>query len=96
MVDVVRDPGIKVAQGIVGERREVHDRVESFQVLLPDIPEIQPQLGNGAEARSERTPLKEVAVEADHLMAGIEQDWCHYGTDVTFVSGEQDAHSLSS
>jgi len=88
MVDVVRDLGVQVAQRIVGERREVDDRVEPLQVRRLDVPKVQPQLRNVVNARSERTPPEEITVEADHLVAGAEQHRHHHGADVTLVSGD--------
>ena len=46
VVDVVRDLRIQVAQRIVGERGQVDDGVESFEVRRLHVPQVDAQLTN--------------------------------------------------
>ena len=71
---------------------QVGDGIESLQVLRSNVPEIERHLGNVANAGAERALPEEIAVQADHLVAGVEQHRHHYGADVALVSGDQDAH----
>src|SRR2546427_205911 len=88
MADVVRDLGVQVGQLIVGERREVDDSVEPFQVRRLDVSKIDSHLGNILNDWAKRALLEEVAIETDHLLANSEQHRHHHGADVTLVSGD--------
>src|SRR6185295_14559654 len=93
VVDLVGEPHVEVAQGIVREGGEMHDGVEAFEVGGPDgthvLLEGADRLRPGPEGRS---PV-EVGVEADDLVAGPDQEGRHDGPDVAPAAGEEDPHA---
>jgi hypothetical protein len=63
----------------------VNDRVEPPELRRPDVPNVEPQLGNRANALGEIAFSEEVAVQTDHFVAGVEQQRYHHGSDVALV-----------
>ena len=47
VVDLVGDGGVQVAEGIVGERREMDDRLEALQVARLDVANILAEIAQG-------------------------------------------------
>src|SRR6266851_1097471 len=90
VVDVEGELRVEIAEGIVGERREVRDRIDPLEIpgferahVLRDRPD---GVGPGAEGRS---PV-EVCVDADHLVARGDHHRRHHGADVSPASRDQD------
>ena len=94
MVDVVRDLGIQVAERIVGERRDVQDGVDSFEVSRVDAANVGADRGNVDDAGAERAGGVEVAVEADDVVSRGQQHRNHDGADVSEVSGDENPHAV--
>ena len=88
MVDLVGDVRVQVPERIVGQRREVNDRVEALQASCLDVSQVESSLGDIVNPRCERTLPEEVAVETGHLVAGIEQHGHRHGTDIALVAGD--------
>ena len=94
MIDFVGKAGPEIAERIVGERGKMDDRVDSFEIGELDVARIFPDgrhIGDDAALRK-GAALIEIAVEASHLVPGLEQHGGHDGADVAAMSGQQNAH----
>jgi hypothetical protein len=71
MIDLVRQPGLEVAEGIVRQGSQVDDRFDSLQIPALDVAHILADAGHGRDRATfdEGAAFIQVAVEADHLMA---------------------------
>ena len=76
------------------------DRVEAREPLGLDVAHVAADrldVGDrGHRGRlAERAPLVQVAVEADDLVAGVEEHRHEHGADVAEVAGDEDAQGIS-
>ena len=94
MVDVVGQLGVEVAEGVVRQRREVHDGVEALEVALDDIAGVLADRRD-AHAGAEAAALEEVDVEADDLVARLLQKRHQDSANVSVVTGYQNLHMLA-
>ena len=69
----------------------MHDGVEAGEVVAGDVTDVADAV---VELRrcTEVAPVEEPAVEPDHLVAGLLEEWHQSGTDVPAVAGDEDAH----
>src|SRR5690606_24793501 len=95
VVDLEREVRLEVAEGIVGEGRQVKHGLATGQVGQRDVPYVLADGGNAAQAgiRSECTTAVEVAVQPDDFVAAGQKHGDEDGADVPEVSGDKDAHS---
>ena len=73
MIDVISALRVNVAQGIVGQRRQVDDGIKALKVRDPDVAKIHAQRAHGRLIVTEITAFEQVAIHADHLVAGSPQ-----------------------
>ena len=79
-------------EGVVRQRREVNDRVESLQVGGAHVPQVEVQAGRVGGGRAEHAVGEPADVEAGDIVARCAQHRGHDGTEVALVAGEQDLH----
>ncbi len=93
MVDRVRAVGIEVSDRVVGQRGEVHDRVEPIEVAHR-YPRRERPYGSSGHGwargpRRSRPSLVEVVVEAGDVVARLDEQRDQDRSDVAVVSGER-------
>src|SRR4029079_3357946 len=96
VIDLVRDVGIQVAEGVVRQRREMNDGRKSFEVPALDVAQIQSQFGNLSDPRTKRARSKEIAFEPYDVVPRVEKHWNQDGSDVPLVPRDQYAHAAES
>ena len=95
MVDLVRDRGIVLAEGIVGELGEVHDRLTALQVRFIDRRRSLLIVSARSEAPAvavEPSVAIEPGIEAHDVEAAGYQNGDEAGSDIAFTAGYEDAH----
>ena len=94
MIDVVGELRIEIAQGIVGQGREMNDSVETRNVLEGEVACVLAQArhrGDGA-ALGKGAPLVEIGIAADDLVPGRDEFGHHHGPDIAVMAGNQNFH----
>lgn len=96
MIDGEGDIGIEVAERIVGQRSEMDDGVDPFQVLPGHVADILADRRNVDELAGggECTALVQIGVVADDFMAGFDQHRHHDGADITLMTCDENAHDV--
>ena len=94
MIDGVSDIGVEIAERVVGQRCEVNDGVNASEVFLGGVAHILADMRHHCEvaAGGEGALLIKIAVEADDLVARLQQHGHHHGSDIAKMSGNQYAH----
>lgn len=92
-VDRVGPALVQVAEGIVRQRREVHDRIESFEVGGSHVAHVEIQRGPELGGLSEVAAAVAERIEADDVMPGVAQRGSEHGPDVAVVSGDENPDS---
>ena len=94
MIDRVSDVGVKIAERVVGQRREMNDGVDTPEVFLGGVAHILADVRHPCEvaAGGEGAPLIKIAVEADNVVSRLQQHGYHHGSDIAKMSGNQYAH----
>jgi hypothetical protein len=93
VVDVVGDVTDEVAERVVGQLRHVHDGVEAAQVVDRQPADVLVDRVDGAvDASVEPAVLVEAGVDADDVMAVVEQVRTEQAAEVALAAREQDAH----
>ena len=82
-----------MSEGVVRQRRQVDDRVESFQVGGGHVPQVDSQAGRVGGGGAEHAVGEPADVEAGDLVARCLQHRGHDGAEVALVAGEQDLHA---
>jgi hypothetical protein len=97
VVHVVHQDRTEVTQRIVGEGREVDDRVETGQRVGRDVPDIDVEradvchLGGIAEVAG----VVQVGVQADDVVSRLVEHRHQHGADIAAMAGDEDPHPLS-
>ena len=73
------------------------DRLDTFEILALDAANVLADVGHRRDRapREERAALIEIAVEAYHFVARLQQHRNHDGSDVSQMPGHHDAHCCS-
>ena len=77
MVDIVRVPRIQVAEGIVGNGCQMHDRVEAAEVGGCHVSNVQTKRRHVVCHATERAPLKEICIAADDVVTCLCEEANH-------------------
>src|SRR5690606_28088798 len=93
-VDRVRGRGVEVADGVVGDRCEVDDRLEGGEVVGFDVTDVAGALLVAVGHRSEVATVVPAGVEPDDLVPGLPQERYHHGAEVAPVTGHEYPHGL--
>jgi hypothetical protein len=96
-VDVVGQLRIQVAQGVVGQRRQVAYGVDPLQVGHLDVAQVLDDLGHRSDGAlvTEGAPSVQVGVIADHLVSFPQQQPCQHHADVAPMAGHQHTHQIT-
>ena len=95
LISMVR-PGIVLADRVVGELGEVHHRVEAAQVLGPDPAQVLgDHLGMGLAVVEQPAAAVEAGVEADDVVARLQELRAHDHADIAVGSGQKNFHACS-
>ena len=94
MVDVVGQGRVEVAQGIVRQRGQVHDRVDPVELLHRDVAQVGVDLRDRREpvGIAERAAAIQVGVEPDDVVSRRLEDGDEDGADVAEMTGDEYAH----
>ena len=95
MIDVVGAVGVEVAQRIVGERGQMHHRVEADQRVHFDFAQIGPERRHAGEAVTEIATGEILGVETDDLVSGRVKRGNEDGPDIPGVARDQNLHRIS-
>jgi hypothetical protein len=93
VVDVERRLGPVVAQRVVRDRSEVHDRVEAREVVDRDVADVAPQRGDRLRLVAEAAARVQAGVEPDHLVPRRLEERDEDGADVAVVTGDENSHA---
>ncbi len=94
MVDVIGLLGLEVPDRVVGQRREVHDRVEALEVPRGDVAQVRAQLRHGGQGIAHHAVGEVAGVKAGDLVAVLDEERCHDRADVPQVPRQQYAHRI--
>ncbi len=94
-VDVLGPASVQVAERVVGERRQVDDRVEAGEVLRADVAHVRASSVDRLLDRVEVAAGVVGGVQADDLVPGAAQDGPGERADVPLVPGDEDPHRRS-
>jgi hypothetical protein len=89
VVDVVGDLRLQRPQRVVGQRGEVHHRVESAQLLDGHVAQVGAQAGRVHRSRAQHAVAEVAVVQAHHVVAPSLQHRDHHGAEVSLVACDQ-------
>ena len=94
VIDGVSDVRVQVAEGVVGQRCQMNDGVNASEVFLGGVAHILANMRHHSEvaAGDEGALLIKIAVEADDVVAGLQEHGHHHGSNIAKMSGNQYAH----
>jgi hypothetical protein len=93
MVDVISARGIQIAQGVIGQRRQMDDRIESAKLVGGHVPDIRGDSGHTRRVCPERAIGKETIIETDDVVPGGLKQGRQDGADVSLVSRNENSHA---
>src|SRR5262249_54274768 len=91
----VRGLGVQIADGVIADRREVDDRVESGEVPALDVADVGSQRIHLADALAEDARLEEVRVKADDIVPRLFEDRDEHRADIAVVTSDEYAQGTS-
>ena len=94
VVDRVGELLVELAERVVRQRGQVHDRVDPVEVAPLHVADIAGDSGaGGGGQRSEVAPVVEDGVEADHVVARRLEHAASDRADVAAAPGQEYAHT---
>ena len=93
-VDSVGQVRVEIAQRVVGQGGQMHDRVEAGEIAGLDVAQVLAQLGD-VRQWLHLHPGIEPAVEPHDLMAGITHHRCQHRSDIAEMTRHQHPHASS-
>ena len=93
-VDVVGPLLVQIADGVVRECREMHDRVEAVEVRRRDVADVAAHRRDRREVCAEVAALVEARVEADDVVPCRLELRREDRADVPVAAGDEDAHPV--
>ena len=84
---------IQVTDRVVGDRCEVNDGVEPFDVFRRHITNVPSPLFIACRLGAEVASVVPADVEADDLVAGCSQEWDEYRANVAAVASDEHPHN---
>ncbi len=95
-VDVVRPIGVEIADRVVRERRQVHDRVEAGELLGTEIAHVAGERRDATGVRAEVAAAVVERVDPHDVVARLPERRRGDRADVAVVAGDEDPHRLHS
>src|SRR5690242_19884236 len=93
MIDRIGEATVQIAQRIIRQRRQMHDRVETQEISRGEIPQIFTDFASQRGEFVEITPGKEICIEPDHVMSRGTEDRTRNSAYVSFMAGQQYFHA---
>jgi hypothetical protein len=88
MIDFVSEGRIVVAERVVGELRQVHDRIETFEIELRQLPHVTRDNRWARSAVLEQpTSTIQASVDPERAMSALQEFAAKYGADIAVCSG---------
>ena len=94
MVDRQGARRVQVAERVVGDGRQVHDRIESGQVVGPDVAQVELQPGHVVGVGAQGAAREQPGVEAHHLVPAVAQRGAQDPPQIAIVTGDAHFHRI--